>query len=694
MDDVRSHVLVCTGGGCIASGALDVSEAVRAELATARPRRRGRRRRDRLPRPLRPGPVALVYPDGVFYQNVHVEDVAEIVEEHLLKGRVVERLVSHAPGTDKTQAEMGDIPFFNRQVKIVLRNSGIIDPLNIDEYIARDGYQALAKVLTEMTPEEVVEEVLASGLRGRGGAGFPTGLKWSFAAAAGQRRQVHPLQRRRGRPGRVHGPLRPRRRPAQRHRGHGHRRLRHRRAPGLRLRARRVPAGRRASRARPRAGARVRPARRGHHGQRLRLRPRDPHGLRRLRLRRGDRADDLDRGPSRRAAPAPAVPGRHRASGASPACSTTSRPSPTSPPIILKGAEWYASTGTEKSKGTKVFALGGNVNNTGLVEVPIGMQLGEIIYDIGGGIPDGKAFKAAQIGGPSGGCIPASTSTCRSTTSRLQELGAIMGSGGLIVMDEDTCMVDIARFFLDFVQEESCGKCPPCRVGTKRMLEIVERICEGEGEEGDIERLDRARRDDQGDGALRPRPDGAEPGALDDPPLPPRVRGAHQGPLLRGRRLRHPVQARCSNACPASVNVPGFVSLVGEKRYDEALQLHRERNPLASICARVCFHPCESKCQRVEPRRRRSRSATSSASWSSRRRTPQLPEIARERRQRGAQGRRRRRRAGGPLLRLLPRPARLQAGRLRGRAQGRAACSSRPSRPTACRATSSSARSR
>ena len=315
MADVRTHFLICTGGGCIASGALDVSEAVRAELVTRELAGEVEVIETGCLGPCVQGPVALVYPDGVFYQNVHVEDVPELVEEHLLKGRIVERLVSHAPGTDKTQAEMDDIPFFNRQVKIVLRNSGIIDPLKIDEYIAREGYQALAKVLTSMTPEAVVEEVLASGLRGRGGAGFPTGMKWRFAAAAGQRHQVHPLQRRRGRPRRLHGPLGAGRRPALAHRGHGHRRLRDRRAPGLRVRARRVPARRRASRARPRPGARKRPAGQRHHGHRLRLRPRDPHGLRRLRMRRGDGSDDLHRGPPRRAAPAPALPRRLRSVG-------------------------------------------------------------------------------------------------------------------------------------------------------------------------------------------------------------------------------------------------------------------------------------------------------------------------------------------------------------------------------------------
>ena len=339
-------------------------------------------------------------------------------------------------------------------------------------------------------------------------------------------------------------------------------------------------------------------------------------------------------------------------------------------PIILKGAEWYASTGTESSKGTKVFALGGNVQHTGLVEVPIGMQLGELIYEVGGGIPNGKAYKAAQLGGPSGGCIPKEHLNVPVDYATLQELGAIMGSGGVIVMDEDTCMVDIARFFLEFTQEESCGKCPPCRVGTKRMLEIVERICSGEGEEGDIERLI----------------------ALGETISETALCGLGQtapNPVLSTiRHFRHEYEAhikdkyceagvcstmfkaRCSNACPASVNIPGFVSLVGEQRYDEALRLHRERNPLASICARVCFHPCESKCMRAEPRRR-PRDPSRQALHGRAGEGAAAAGDPGERRERRPQGRRRRLRARRPLRGLLPRPAGLQAGRVRGRAQGR-----------------------
>jgi NADH-quinone oxidoreductase subunit F len=266
--------------------------------------------------------------------------------------------------------------------------------------------------------------------------------------------------------------------------------------------------------------------------------------------------------------------------------------------IIRGGADWFRTAGTEKSPGTKIFALSGKVNNVGLVEVDTGIALGDIIYDIAGGIPGGKQFKAAQLGGPSGGSIPKQHLNVPVDYESVQELGAIMGSGGLIVMDEDSCMVDMARFFLEFTQEESCGKCPPCRVGTKRMLEIVTRICNGEGEEGDIEKLielGNTIKDTAlcGLGQTAPNPVLSNIRYFRDE-FEAHIRDKH----CEAGVCSSMFVAKCSNACPASVNVPGFVSLVGEKRFDEALRLHRERNPLASICGRVCFHPCESKCAR------------------------------------------------------------------------------------------------
>ncbi len=598
MADVRAQVLICTGGGCIASGALAVSEAVRAELGK-------RELADEIEvietgclGPCVQGPVALVYPDGVFYQNVQIADVPELVEEHLLKGRIVERLVSHAPGTEKTQAEMSDIPFFNRQVKIVLRNSGIIDPLKIDEYIAREGYQALAKVLTEMTPEAVVGEVLASGLRGRGGAGFPTGMKWRFALQQKSDVKFILCNADEGDPGAfmdrsvLEGDP-------------------HSLIEGMVIGAYAI--GAHQGYVYVRAEYPLAVERLQHAIDQAR-----EYGLLGSNIMGTGFACDLEirmgsgafvcgeetalmtsieghRGEPRPRPPFPAVKGLWN----KPSVLNNVETFANIAPIILKGAAWYASTGTEKSKGTKVFALGGNVQHTGLVEVPIGMQLGELVYEVGGGIPGGKAFKAAQLGGPSGGCIPKQHLNVPVDYESLQELGAIMGSGGVIVMDEDSCMVDIARYFLDFIQDESCGKCPPCRVGTKRMLEIVTRICNGAGEEGDIERLV------------------ALGTTISQTALCGLGQTAANPVLSTIRHFRHEYEAhikdhyceagvcaslfkaRCSNACPASVNIPGFVSLVGEERYDEALKLHRERNPLASVCARVCFHPCEGKCMRA-----------------------------------------------------------------------------------------------
>ncbi len=595
--DARCHFLICTGGGCIASGALEVSKAVRAELAN-----RGLADEIEVVEtgclgPCVQGPVALVYPDGVFYQTVGVDDVPEIVEEHLVNGRIVERLVSHDPDTGETQPGMDDIPFFSRQVKTVLRNSGIINPRCIEEYFARDGYQALGKALTEMTPDQVVDEVLASGLRGRGGAGFPTGIKWRFAKDQVNDTKYILCNADEGDPGAfmdrsvLEGDP-------------------HSLIEGMAIGAYAI----------------------GAHQGYVYVRAEYPLAVERLQHALGQAREygllgdnvmgsgfafDLEirmgsgafvcgeetalitsiegnRGEPRPRPPFPAVSGLW----GKPSVLNNVETFANIAPIILYGSEWFAGIGTEDSKGTKIFALGGNVENTGLVEVPIGMQLGELVYEVGGGIPGGKPFKAAQLGGPSGGCIPRQHLSVPVDYAALQELGAIMGSGGVVVMDDDTCMVDIARFFLEFTQEESCGKCPPCRVGTKRMLEIIERICHGEGEEGDIERLV----------------------ALGETISQASLCGLGQtaaNPVLSTiRHFRHEYEAhikdkyceagvcatmftaRCTNACPASVNIPGFVSLVGEERYDEALRMHRERNPLASVCARVCFHPCESKCMR------------------------------------------------------------------------------------------------
>ncbi len=588
---------------------------------------------------------------------------------------------------------MDDIPFFNRQVKIVLRNSGLIDPLKIDEYIAREGYQALAKVLTEMTPEQVVEEVLASGLRGRGGAGFPTGMKWRFAQQQENDTKYILCNADEGDPGAfmdrsvLEGDP-------------------HSVIEGMVIGAYAI----------------------GAHKGYVYVRAEYPLAVERLEHALGQAreygllGDDImgsgfdfdleirmgsgafvcgeetalmtsiegNRGEPRPRPPFPAVKGLW----GKPSVLNNVETFANIAPIILKGAEWYAGTGTENSKGTKVFALGGNVQHTGLVEVPIGMQLGEIIYDIGGGIPNGKEFKAAQLGGPSGGCIPKEHLNVPVDYESLQELGAIMGSGGLIVMDEDTCMVDIARFFLEFTQEESCGKCPPCRVGTKRMLEIVERICDGEGEEGDIERLIALGESISADRALRPRPDGAQPGALHHPPLPPRVRGAHPGQVLRGRRLRDacsrraaPTRARPASTSPAScawsarsATTRRSSCTASATRWPASAPASASTPARASACAPASTAPVAIRhVKRFMVEQEKDAAAARDARRTTRTRPARWPSSA----------------PGRPASRAPTSSPGSATSRSCSRPSPRpAACSSRPSRPTACRATSSSARSR
>ncbi|RJP65911.1 MAG: NADH-quinone oxidoreductase subunit NuoF [Candidatus Abyssobacteria bacterium SURF_17] len=597
MENARTHFLLCAGAGCVASGSLEVGAAMQDPL-----RKHGLTGEVRIIEtgclgPCAVGPVAVVYPDGVFYQNLKPEDAAVIVEEHFLKGRVVERLVHRAPATAQGVARLQDISFFREQEKIVLRNCGIIDPLRIDEYIARDGYQALAKVLTGMTPEQVIDVVEKSGLRGRGGAGFPTGRKWrvtrqskgdvKYVICNGDEGDPGAFMDRSVLEGDPHSIIE---------------------AMAIAAYAIGSSQGYVYVRAEyplavERLGKALDQARQyGLIGKNIMGTGFDFD----LEIRMGSGAFvcgeetalmtsiEGNRGEPRPRPPFPAQKGLW----GKPSLLNNVETYANIPAIIMKGAEWYASFGTEKSKGTKVFALAGTVNNTGLVEVPIGSSLGRIIYEVGGGIPGGKKFKAAQMGGPSGGCIPKEHLNVPVDYESLTDLGAIMGSGGLIVMDEDTCMVDMARYFLDFIQDESCGKCPPCRVGTKRMLEIVNRICEGNGQEGDVEKLI-----DLGnkikDTAL------CGLGQTGPNPVLSTIRHFRDEYNAHIREKHCPagvceslVRAPCQNACPAGVDVPGYVALISEGRYAEALKLHRNRNPFASVCARVCFHPCESKCRR------------------------------------------------------------------------------------------------
>jgi NADH-quinone oxidoreductase subunit F len=606
MKSVRSHILVCTGAGCVASGALEIRSALEESLGQHGLAEEVRVIGTGCLGPCAVGPVAVVHPDGVFYQGIKPEDAGVIVSEHLLKGRVVERLVYKDAIKGRSVAALQEIGFFRKQVKNILRNCGVIDPLKIEEYIANDGYQALSRALTAMKPEQVIDLVKRSGLRGRGGAGFPTGLKWeltrksapSTSSGQGGATKFVLCNGDEGDPGAFMD--------RSILEGDPHSVIEGMAIAGYAIGSSQGYAYIRAEYplAVERFGKALDQAR--EYG----LLGRNIFGAGfdfDVEIRMGSGAFvcgeetalmtsiEGKRGEPRPRPPFPAVKGLWE----KPSLLNNVETYSNVPLILTKGAEWYSAIGSAKSKGTKVFALAGKVNNTGLVEVPIGTPLGEIIYDIGGGIPGGKKFKAAQMGGPSGGCIPKEHLNVPVDYETLTELGAIMGSGGLIVMDEDSCMVDVARFFLDFVQDESCGKCVPCRIGTKRMLEIVNRICEGKGEESDIERLT-----DLGvkikDTAL------CGLGQTAPNPVLSTIRHFRDEYVAHIRDKRCPagvcpalVRAPCENACPAGVDVPGFVSLIGEKRYSESLALHRERNPFASVCARVCFHTCEDKCRRA-----------------------------------------------------------------------------------------------
>ena len=485
----RSHVLICNGTGCTASKAPELMARLEKELAA-----KGIEKEVKIVKTgcfglCEKGPILVIYPEGATYCHVTPDDIEEIVNEHLVKGRIVKRLLLGDKDAEDVAKSLDNVEFFSRQYRIALRNCGVINPEVIDEYIAKDGYAALAKALTEMTPQQVIDEIKKSGLRGRGGGGFSTGMKWQFAAKEVNDQKYVCCNADEGDPGAF----------MDRSILEGD--------PHTLIEAMAI------------AGYAI-----GSNQGYIYVRAEYPIAVQRLNIAieqareyglLGKNIFDTDfsfdleirlgagafvcgeetalmtsieghRGEPRTRPPFPAVKGLWE----KPTILNNVETYANIPVILLKGADWFNTIGTEKSKGTKVFAIGGKINNTGLVEIPMGTTLREVIYDIGGGIPKGKKFKAAQTGGPSGGCIPASHIDTPIDYDNLIALGSMMGSGGLIVMDEDNCMVDIAKFFLEFTVDESCGKCPPCRIGTKRMYEILERITSGKGEEGDIEKLE------------------------------------------------------------------------------------------------------------------------------------------------------------------------------------------------------------
>lgn len=482
----RSHVLVSVDPGCLAKGALDIIDALNDELVS-----QGLvdevqvLETSRIGDPIQFGPDMMVYPEGVHYANLSVDDIPYLVEEHFLKGRIVEKF--RAREMTVADEELGAPK--PKEVRIVLRNCGKIDPNNIEDYIAEGGYMALAKVLNEMTPEEVIDTILRSGLAGRGGAGFPTGKKWQFARNSSDPVKYVVCNADEGDPG-----------------AFMNRRVLesdpHSVIEGMIIAAYAIGAHQGYIYCRAEYPLAVKTLNIGiQQAREFGLLGEDILGSGfsfDLEVRQGAGAFvcgeetalmasiEGRRGEPRPRPPFPAVKGLF----GKPTNINNVETYAVVPQIIVNGAEWYASMGTENSKGTKTFALAGDVKHTGLIEVPFGITLREIVYDVGGGIKDDKKFKAIQTGGPMGGCIPEQYLDLPVDYKTLASVGSIMGSGGMIVMDEETCMVDIARFFMEFTQDESCGKCVPCRVGTRRILEILTRICEGKGRDGDIETLE------------------------------------------------------------------------------------------------------------------------------------------------------------------------------------------------------------
>ncbi len=489
---IRSHVLICGGTGCTSSGSPAIHKLMEQEIA-----KKGLADEIKVVQTgcfglCALGPIMIVYPEGTFYSRVTEQDVPEIVEEHLLKGRPVDRLIYREPAAGMEKHEvtsLADTGFYKTQLRVALRNCGVINPEMIDEYIAVDGYLALGKVLTEMTPQDVIELMKKSGLRGRGGAGFPTGLKWEFAAKNVNDTKYVVCNADEGDPGAF----------MDRSVLEGD--------PHAVLEAMAI------------AGYAI-----GAHQGYIYVRAEYPIAVKRLEIAIRQAREygllgknifnsgfDFDieirlgagafvcgeetalltsiegnRGEPKNKPPFPANKGLF----GYPTIINNVETLANIPQIIVKGPEWFASMGTEKSKGTKVFALGGKIVNTGLVEIPMGTTLREILFDIGGGIPNGKKFKAAQTGGPSGGCIPAEHLDTPIDYESLKAIGSMMGSGGLIVMDEDNCMVDVARFFLEFTVDESCGKCTPCRIGTRRLLEMLNKITSGKATLEDLDKME------------------------------------------------------------------------------------------------------------------------------------------------------------------------------------------------------------
>jgi NADH-quinone oxidoreductase subunit F len=595
----RIHILICAGTSCVSGGSLQVKDALIKEV-----QRVGLEDEILIETTgcngfCALGPIMIIHPEGIFYKQLHVEDVPFFVEEHLIKGRIVKKHLFEEADKKGPIPIMNEIGFFKNQILVALRNRGLIDPEVIDEYIGHDGYLATAKALQDLTSEQIVDEIQKSGLRGRGGGGFPTGLKWKFCMEAAGDVKYILCNADEGDPGAFmdrsilesdpHAVL-----------------------EGMIIGGKAI----------------------GSHKGYIYVRAEYPLAIERLNTAISQAKEygllgkdilntgfDFDielyhgagafvcgeetalmlsiegkRGMPRPRPPFPA----HKGLYSKPTVLNNVETYANIPQIILRGADWFASLGTEKSKGTKVFALSGHVNNIGLIEVPMGTTLRTIVYDIGGGISEGKELKAVQIGGPSGGCLPESIIDTPVDYESMLKTGAIVGSGGMVVMDKTSCMVDIAKFFLDFTADESCGKCTPCRVGTKVLLKKLEDITEGRGKHGDIEFLEELSHNIIssslcGLGQTAPNP------VLTTIKYFREEYEAHiyekRCPSGVCKRL---TPSPCQNACPVGQDAADYVALIAARRFKEAIELILEDNPFPSICGRVCPHACESECKRGE----------------------------------------------------------------------------------------------
>jgi NADH-quinone oxidoreductase subunit F len=599
MKPARTHIMLCAGTGCVSNGSFKIKEILERELNK-------HNLQDEIVVVMTgcngfcaQGPIAVVKPGNIFYQFLKEDDIAYLVEEHFLKGRPVKKLMYTPPAEESPVPTMSDIGFFSKQRLIALRNRGMIDPEQIDEYIARDGYTALAKALSKMKPEQIIEEVKISGLRGRGGAGFPTGRKWELARAAKGDTKHIVCNADEGDPGAFmdrsiiesdpHSVL-----------------------EGMIIGARAIGASKGHVYIRNEYPlARQRLIKAIAQAKEYGLLGEDIFGTGfnfDISIHRGAGAFVCGEETSLIAslegrAPEPRVrPPFPAESGVwgEPTNINNVETWANVPEIIKRGGKWFSGIGTESSKGTKVFSVVGKVRNTGLVEVPMGITLREIVYDIGGGIPNNKKFKAVQTGGPSGGCIPASLLNLPIDYEKLAEVGSIMGSGGLIVMDEDTCMVDVARYFLEFLKDESCGKCTACREGVSVMHETLTNICAGKGREEDIgllEELAQAVKDASLCALGRTAPN----------PVLSTIRYFRDEYEAHIKYKRCPagvcrqiISSACQHTCPIEQDVPCYIGLIAQGKFKQAIEIVRRENPLPSICGRVCTASCETKCRAGE----------------------------------------------------------------------------------------------